>query len=167
MALYWPEARVAIVSEEGREQGGERDYPPEVVVVSLRAGQEECPEFVSGVRELVESRTMAQRCQKLESLYELGTTIGAPEGTAHTEGEDASEAARAEERLCERLRASWGDLRSDEGDDEGERDDEGLWEWGPGLAGGGTLGSLTHVGEWGAPETRIVINHCDEVVVSR
>lgn len=171
MALYWPEAQVAVVSEEARGQGSERDLPPEVVVILLRAGQEECPEFVSGVRELVEGRTMAHRCRTLESIYELGTEMGEPEGSEGTEGEK-DEPSQAEARLRERLMETWGAERADgTGPADDPADDEDLWGWercleGSGVS-GGVLGSLTHVGEWGAPETQVVINHCDEVVISR
>ena len=164
MALYWPEARVAIVCSGAEDAGGGKDWPPEVLVVLMREGQQDCPEFVNAVRDLVGSRTMEHRCRALDALYELGTVVPEPEGGNESAGEDPSEAQRAEAALREKLKEG---PRGAGADEEQAGDDEDIWGWGRYPSMPESLSALAHLGEWDAPETQVVINHCDEVVVSR
>ena len=58
MALYWPEARFAIDLMEGEvSQRSESEYPPGVLVLSVREEQVDDPEFLEEVRELIIRRT--------------------------------------------------------------------------------------------------------------
>lgn len=162
MALYWPEARVAVTSANAEGAHGEKDWPPEVLVVLMREGQQECPEFVEAVRDLVASRTMERRCRALDALYELGTLVPEPEGEDVDEGEEASESQRAEARLREQL----ADHADNSSEADGEDTDD-LWGWEHSAIGMGSLGMPPNLGSWGTSDPQVVINHCDEVVVSR
>ena len=58
MALYWPEARFALDLMEGEvPQRPESEYPPGVLVLSVREEQVDDPEFLEEVRELIIRRT--------------------------------------------------------------------------------------------------------------
>ena len=58
MALYWPEARFALDLMEGEApQRSESEYPPGVLVLSVREEQVDDPEFLEEVRELIIRRT--------------------------------------------------------------------------------------------------------------
>lgn len=58
MALYWPEARFALDLMEGEvPQRSESEYPPGVLVLSVREEQVDDPEFLEEVRELIIRRT--------------------------------------------------------------------------------------------------------------
>lgn len=58
MALYWPEARFALNLMEGEvPQRSESEYPPGVLVLSVREEQVDDPEFLEEVRELIIRRT--------------------------------------------------------------------------------------------------------------
>ena len=62
MALYWPEARFALDLMEGEApQRSESEYPPGVLVLSVREEQVDDPEFLEEVRELIIRRTAARR----------------------------------------------------------------------------------------------------------
>lgn len=58
MALYWPEARFALDLMEGEvPRRSESEYPPGVLVLSVREEQVDDPEFLEEVRELIIRRT--------------------------------------------------------------------------------------------------------------
>lgn len=58
MALYWPEARFALDLMEGEvPRRAESEYPPGVLVLSVREEQVDDPEFLEEVRELIIRRT--------------------------------------------------------------------------------------------------------------
>ena len=75
MALYWPEARFALDLMEGEvPRRSESEYPPGVLVLSVREEQVDDPEFLEEVRELIIRRT--ERClgRALEIGYGLATS---------------------------------------------------------------------------------------------
>ena len=58
MALYWPEARFALDLMEGEvPRRSESEYPPGVLVLSVREEQVDDPEFLEEARELIIRRT--------------------------------------------------------------------------------------------------------------
>ena len=58
MALYWPKARFVLDLMEGEvPQRSESEYPPGVLVLSVREEQVDDPEFLEEVRELIIRRT--------------------------------------------------------------------------------------------------------------
>lgn len=159
MALYWPEARVAVACEGASRTCEQDDWPPEVVLVSMREGQEEQPEFVEAVRSLVLERTWERRREAAMELCELSLGMPEPRGGELREGAEPTPGDRAEARLREALLGK-GERA---GDEPGGIGDERLWEGGGWDVPAVPLG----IADWGALGAQVVIHHCDEVVVTR
>ena len=149
MALYWPEARVAVASA-GTE--GNEEWPSEVIVISLRPGQVDDPCFIDALRELVRERALERRRGALEQLWEMGRGLGEVRGGELREGEDATEAQQAEARLRELICGDDQDERAEWGPEDVDVDGE-MFGWG--MAGFGLSG----------PERQIVVGHCGQLVV--
>lgn len=146
MALYWPEARVAVVY---REPAGDEDYPPDVLVISMRPNQVEDPAFAATVRDLVSERAAG-------GLRPEGAPAGGP-GT-----EEERRALDAERRF---ERAFLG-AEDECGEGEGEGDD------GPldldDLLDGTFWGGCGACPDMGRPATvHVTIGRCGELLVGR
>lgn len=150
MALYWPEACVAVTSAEAM---GAEEWPSEVIVVLLRPGQEDDPSFVETVRELVRERALERRRDSLEQLWEVCRGLGEVRGGELRGDEEATDAQRAEARLRELVCA-------------GERDEP---QWRDHEA---DLGGYEDVLAWGpmdwrlaGPERQVIVGRCERLVV--
>ena len=168
MALYWPEARIA-VSCEGATGGPERgDLPPDVLVINMRPEQAESEEFVETVRDLVIERVIERRRLAMEELFMRGDSLPAPRG-GDGAADDPTSGDVAERRLRELLLA--GEDLGDSGERDGGADLPDGWELGGyGFEAYGPEGLLVDplgMVEGHATGVRLVIGHCDEVFVQR
>lgn len=149
MALYWPEARFALDLMEGEApQRSESEYPPGVLVLSVREEQVDDPEFLEEVRELIIRRT--ERFAPRRPAARRDTSDG--EKGADSAGTKTEHGIPSISELFEGLVSQEEDL-----DEEGLGDcDDCLGralEIGYGLASGN------------APQVQLVINGCRDVIV--
>lgn len=150
MALYWPEARFALDLMEGEvPQRSESEYPPGVLVLSVREEQVDDPEFLEEVRELIIRRT-ERFAPKHPASGRRDVTDG--DGGAAPEGAKTVHGVPSISELFEGLVSQEENL-----DEEGLGDcDDCLGralEIGYGLASGN------------APQVQLVINGCRDVIV--
>lgn len=186
MALYWPEAALAVAYAGPGTTEAEQEWPSNVLVISMRAGQADDPGFVETVRELVVDRIFEHRWLLMGDLLADGGTVPEPRGGTH-DGDDATEADRAEAELRRNLTEGgrgWPeeedapDGRRREGDagcDEdpyghgwlGRHPEEDWLDGGPGYGLGPGYGyDLGYGPDVPVPSrAQLVINHCDQLVV--
>lgn len=163
MALYWPEARVAVRCE-GSRGADEQEWPTSVIVIDMRPDQADDPDFIEAVRGLVMDRTIERRRLMLDYIFEFGDEMPEPRGGEPRDGEEPNEADEAEARLRSHL------MERDEHEGEGTGEDDCL---GDGLGGyprfpegltsleGTCLGF--DAGE--APRVLLAIRSCEQIVI--
>lgn len=149
MALYWPEARFALDLMEGEvPQRSKSEYPPGVLVLSVREEQVDDPEFLEEVRELIIRRTERFAPRHPAS----GRRDATDDDGAAPEGAKTEHGIPSISELFEGLVSQEENL-----DEEGLGDcDDCLGralEIGYGLASGN------------APQVQLVINGCRDVIV--
>lgn len=149
MALYWPEARFALDLMEGEvPQRSESEYPPGVLVLSVREEQVDDPEFLEEVRKLIIRRTerFAPRHPASGRDSADGERGVMPEGTKTVHG--VPSISELFEGLVSQEEAG------------GEQDDEPFDE---------CLGRALEIGYGlatsNAPQVQLVINGCGDVIV--
>lgn len=150
MALYWPEARFALGLMEGEvPRRSESEYPPGVLVLSVREEQVDDPEFLEEVRGLIIRRT-ERFAPRHPASGRRDVTDG--DGGAAPEGAKTVHGVPSISELFEGLVSQEENL-----DEEGLGDcDDCLGralEIGYGLASGN------------APQVQLVINGCRDVIV--
>lgn len=186
MALYWPEAALAVACAGPGAMEAEQDWPSNVLVISMRAGQADDSDFVETVRELVVNRIFEHRWLLMGDLLAAGGAVPEPRGGTH-DGDDATEAERAEARLRRSLTEDgrgWpggGDGPDGRGGTEGAS----YWEdpYGNGWLGRRPGGEWLDRGLGYGPEpdcyrdlgyvpdvpvppwAQLVVSHCDQLVV--
>lgn len=149
MALYWPEARFALDLMEGEvPQRSESEYPPGVLVLSVREEQVDDPEFLEEVRELIIRRT--ERFAPRRPATRRDTSDG--EKGADSAGTKTEHGIPSISELFEGLVSQ---------EEAGvERDDEPFDE---------CLGRALEIGYGlatsNAPQVQLVINGCRDVIV--
>lgn len=146
MALYWSGAHVAVRYEDGRAED-ERDYPADTIVFVMRPEQAGDPEFARAVRHVVALRTAGHG----------DGSHGEPAGGQPSARDDAERGA--EGRFLENFLGGPDVCGADEGspaDEEGL--DDLLRDWG--MLYGGCAGFSE------PPLVQLVINHCDDLVVT-
>lgn len=149
MALYWPEARLALDLMEGEvPRRAESEYPPGVLVLSVREEQVDDPEFLEEVRELIIRRTerFAPRRPADERDSADGERGVMPEGTKTVHGVPSIS------ELFEGL-VSQEEAGDEEDDEPFDRCLGRALEIGYGL------------GTGNAPQVQLVINGCRDVIV--
>lgn len=149
MALYWPEARFALDLMEGEvPRRSESEYPPGVLVLSVREEQVDDPEFLEEVRELIIRRTerFAPRHPADERDSADGERGVMPEGTKTVHGVPSIS------ELFEGL-VSQEEAGDEEDDEPFDRCLGRALEIGYGL------------GTGNAPQVQLVINGCRDVIV--
>lgn len=148
MALYWPEARFALDLMEGEtERPAKREFPPDVLVLSVREDQVDDPDFLEEVRDLIIRRT-----ERFGQARPAEARAGAGEKTADGSGTKTEHGIPSISELFEGLVSQEEDF----GDKDEEDFDECLeraLEIGYGLAAGN------------APQVQLVINGCRDVIV--
>lgn len=151
MALYWPEAKFALDLMEGGERTRvAREYPPGVLVLSVREEQVDDPEFLEEVRELIIRRS---------ERFGAGC-VGGEHGTGRPEAAmpKAEHGIPSISDLFEGLVAQEGG--SEPGCDDDECPDGCLDD---------CLGRALEIGYGlaasGAPQVQLVINGCRDVIV--
>ena len=149
MALYWPEARFALDLMEGEvPRRSESEYPPGVLVLSVREEQVDDPEFLEEVRELIIRRTerFAPRHPASGRDSADGERGVMPKGTKMVHG--VPSISELFEGLVSQEEAG------------GEQDDEPFDE---------CLGRALEIGYGlatsNAPQVQLVINGCGDVIV--
>lgn len=144
MALYWPEARVAVVY---REPTGEEDYPPDVLVISMRPNQVEDPAFAATVRGLVSERALG-------GLRPEGAPAGGP-------GTEEERRALEAERRFERTFLGAEDARGEDEGEDGPLDIDDLLD-------GALWGGYGACPDMGRPTAvHVTIGRCGELLVGR
>ena len=177
MALYWPEARLA-VSCTGSE---ENEFPEETLVILVSPEEATDPSFVETVSYLLAERLEGWKEDLVTELRERGKRVLDPRGNGaqesaedeNDERPEPTEAEKVEEELrkliCEEMGClspaeSEKDEDGDDGDEEDEGDDESLPSLDDLLAEGYLSCGYGPVPTQG---TAIFINHCDELFVRR
>lgn len=165
MALYWPDARMAVecTEAEGSQTGGERREDG-VLVISMRPEQADDPAFVEAMQQLVMARTVRHEREIYGRLMEGWERGKAPAPVCDAPGEEGpSEAERAFERS---FVESAGNVNGMGGapdkpsaasgnSDQEPRLDELLESY---------LGQETYR-EGCGPLVQVVVQHCDELAV--
>lgn len=149
MALYWHEARFALDLMEGEvPQRSESEYPPGVLVLSVREEQVDDPEFLEEVRELIIRRT--------ERFAPRHPASGRRDAT---DDDGAAPAGTKTEHGIPSISELFEGLVSQE-EAGGEHDDEPFDE---------CLGRALEIGYGlatsNAPQVQLVINGCGDVIV--
>lgn len=149
MALYWPEARFALdLMECGGSRHAESEYPPDVLVLSVREEQVDDPEFLEEMRALIARRTERFCPRRPAARREAGDDEKGEESA----GTKTEHGIPSVSELFEGL-VSQEEALDDEGY-EGCGDCLGrALEIGYGLASGS------------APQVQLVINGCRDVIV--
>ena len=162
MALYWPEARLAVECAEVRGHTAEKT--PGVLVITMRPEQADDPEFAEAVRSLIMARTLERERDVLEGLSGWREDQGTRHGSGNETEDDEDRLADAEKRFEERLMDAETGPEGTTGDDAGARDSdsEGMPEDDP-LA--GWREPLSESLWSSEPLVQVVVGHCDEVVV--
>lgn len=79
MALYWPEARMAVeCAEVARGKVAEGGDVPGVLMITMRPDQADDPEFVSAMQRLVMARTLDREREIFAELFEGKTWSEVP-----------------------------------------------------------------------------------------
>lgn len=179
MALYWPEARLAVACGEVR--GGAAEAMPGTLVMTMRPEQADDPEFAEAIRQLIMARTLSR---------ERGTQDGSGEVGGTRPGHSAEDGARAEARAGEdellaaerRFERSFmgvvgapGSAGMPEprayrsaGEEPGADEGPGMEDLEAALRDGlenGWAGSFDEIPWEREPLVQVVVGHCDEVVV--
>lgn len=176
MALYWPEARLA-VSCAGAAAPRE-DLPDDVLVIHVGTDEALDPNFAEEVSYLLCERLEDWREGLVDEVRARGSKVIEPKGSHRDAGgtDELSEADQAERRLEERILAIMGhlELTHEEGDatkgdpEDGDLCDEDVWAgFGESLEGRSGLCGPCGRDLLGSPGISIVINHCDELFVRR
>lgn len=166
MALYWPEAALAVACT-GTEEA--QEWPGNVLVISMRPEQADDPEFVETVRDLVVDRIFEHRRMLVKDLLASGSTVPEPRGGTH-DGDGASEAERAEALLRRNVMEDAPGTCDDTWDPaEHAYGERGPWAGGD-LGDHGWLGYGDVYGPYPgvAPDpahSPLVVNHCDQLVI--
>ena len=176
MALYWPEARLA-VSCAGAAAPRE-DLPDDVLVIHVGTDEALDPNFAEEVSYLLCERLEDWKESLVDEVRARGSKVIEPQGShrnVESEG-DLSDAEQAERRLEERILAIMGHLESTheecdatkEGPEDEDCCDEDIWAgFGESFEERGGLYGPYGYGLLGSSGINIVINHCDELFVRR
>lgn len=141
MALYWPQARMALEYAEFERR--EQDYPAQTLVITMREDQADDPAFAEATRCLVTMRTLSETNRSSERAE--GSEAGARDKGYYDRAAEAE--SRFEKLFCER--------QEDSPLEEGMLEDALLER----------LDSCGRMRVEGASEAPLVVNSFGEVVI--